>query len=67
MFAEAVALDDFIRDKSINEDVVEYCLHRRRIPLSEAVALAEQQIADDALQHDFGDAFNNECEGHCGI
>lgn len=65
-FAEAVELDAYLRDKPDTPDVAEYYLHRRRLPLAEAVALDERQIADESLQYAFND-FINECEGHCGI
>ena len=65
LFAEAVALDEKIRNFTTNGG--QNFMHRRLVPLDKAVDMDAKQLADKALQYDFGDDFNNECEGHCGL
>ena len=61
MFAEAVEIDDRLRD-GLARDKTPY-LHSLRMPLAEAVALDEVALGDDEQR----DGFGNECEGHCGV
>ena len=41
-------------------------LHRRRKPLSQAVALDTVEI-ESQVRFDLGDSWGDECEGHCGV
>ena len=61
LFAEAVEIDDRLRD-GLALDKTPY-LHSLRRPLAEAVALNEVGLGDDEQR----DGFGNECEGHCGV
>ena len=61
LFAEAVEIDARLRS-GLALDKTPY-LHRQRMPLAEAVAVDERDMAKDGRQ----DGFGNECEGHCGV
>ena len=61
LFAEAVQIDAGLRS-GLALDKTPY-LHRQRMPLAEAVALDEWDMAPDG----HSDGFGNECEGHCGV
>ena len=61
LFAEAVAIDTKLRDGLAFAK--EPYLHSLRMPLAEAVALDEAQLAAGGQE----DGFGNECEGHCGV
>ena len=61
LFAEAVEIDARLRS-GLALDKTPY-LHRRRMPLAEAVAVDEWDMAEDGQP----DGFGNECEGHCGV
>ena len=61
LFAEAVEIDDRLRDGlALNKTPY---LHSLRRPLAEAVALDEVALGDDEQR----DGFGNECKGHCGV
>ena len=59
IFADLVAIDANLRESAIRHSR-EAFLHSARLPLAEAVALTEAQASDS-------DAFDNECEGICGV
>ena len=61
LFAEAVEIDAKMR--GVLAFAKEPSLHSLRMPLAEAVALAEAQLATGGQS----DGFGNECEGHCGV
>ena len=61
LFAEAVATDTRLRDGLAFAK--EPYLHSLRMPLAEAVALDQVELATDEQ----ADGFGNECEGHCGV
>ena len=61
LFAESVEIDARLRS-GLALDKTPY-LHRQRMPLAEAVAVDEWDLAKDGQQ----DGFGNECEGHCGV
>lgn len=69
LFEQAIQIDENSRLSMLGDDgkISARYLHRRRIPLRQAVEVDRKQLADEALQYNFGDAFMNECEGHCGI
>ena len=76
-FEEACSIDEGLRiPMSATDADAGYTryLHKRRIPLAEAVALDEvdvehRRLARNALGASsfFPDDFANECEGHCGL
>ena len=68
LFADAIRLDASGRGAAItNPKVKARYLHRRRIPLAQAVREDAAQLAQGAMQYDFGAQWLNECEGHCGL
>ena len=63
LFAETVEIDRSLRSSLAL--VKEAYLHRRRLPLKEAVVLDEAVALGETL--DGGDGFGNDCSGHCGV
>ena len=62
-FDEAVRIDAALRDREEPTHILNTVfLHRRRLPLADAVALSEAQGTLD-MQDGFGD----ECDGVCGV
>lgn len=69
MFEEAIDIDASLRDHRKSKTFGgEAFLHRRRIPLKEAVdADYEEYGARIDRANKIDDSFINECEGHCGV
>ena len=62
MFDEAVKIDSMLRSKTHNAGRMfrkQVYLHRRRIPLAQAVEMDRTEVVRDG--------FMNECEGYCGV
>lgn len=66
-FAEAVKLDNEIRTQPPIDDGLTRWIHRRRLPLAEAVEKDAQYIAAQDAQLTLPNDFLNECEGVCSI
>ena len=66
-FADAVKLDNRIRDALPTRAGLRRFLHARCIPLAEAVDADERVVVGQRAQLDFGAGWMNECEGLCAV
>ena len=66
-FAQAVKLDETIRTQEPIDAGSARWLHRRRLPLAEAVEADDKQLTAQDAQITLPNDFLNECEGVCSI
>ena len=67
LFAQAERLDNAIRTQNLTSGISANFLHRRLLPLAEAVELDRKYIAAQDAQMTFPSQFMEECLGVCAI